>query len=297
MAAWRGLDGFEGRASLRAWLYRIATNRCLNALRDGGRARSRRRPSSRPSRRRRPASASRSGSSRTPTPCSTASPTARRAPRRATRPARRSRSRSSPGCSTCRPRQRAVLVLRDVLGFRAAEVAEMLDISEASVNSALQRARAALETRLPAADRERAPLPRSARERELVGRFADAFERGDVDAIVALLTDDAWLTMPPVPLEYQGPAAIARFLSTVPAGGALRALPAGRDARQRPAGVRVLPAGPAVPGRARHGLLVLTLEGDRDLGAHRVPRHRACSPRSACPGRCPARPAGRRGSR
>jgi RNA polymerase sigma-70 factor (ECF subfamily) len=155
-----------------------------------------------------------------------------------------------------------VLVLRDVLGFRAAEVADILGGSEASVNSALQRARAAFETRLPAGDRERAPLPNSPRERELVGRFADAFESGDVDGIVALLTDDAWLTMPPVPLEYQGPAAIGKFLSTVPAGGALdrfRLVPT--RANGQPAFGFYLKDAQCPIARAT-GLLVLTLEGD-----------------------------------
>jgi RNA polymerase sigma-70 factor (TIGR02960 family) len=161
------------------------------------------------------------------------------------------------------PAQRAVLVLRDVLGFRAAEVARMLDSSETAVNYALRRARAAFETRPPAGDRERAPLPRSPRERELVGRFADAFESGDIDRIVALLTPDAWLTMPPVPLLYQGPAAIAGFLSTVQAGGALERfrLVATRANGQPAFGFYL---------RDRHcpiarasGLIVLTLEGDR----------------------------------
>src|SRR5205823_1456183 len=92
------------------------------------------------------------------------------------------------------PRQRAALVLRDVLGFRTAEVADMLDTGEASVKGALQRARAALGGRLPGPDRDRAPLPSSARERELVGRFADAVESGDIDDVVSLLTDDALIT-------------------------------------------------------------------------------------------------------
>ena len=110
------------------------------------------------------------------------------------------------------PRQRAALVLRDVLGFHTAEVAEMLDSSEASVKGALQRARTTLDQRLPAGGRERAPLPRSARERELVGRFAAAVEEGDIEAAVSLLTHDARLTMPPQPVEYQGRGAIAAFL-------------------------------------------------------------------------------------
>ena len=101
------------------------------------------------------------------------------------------------------PRQRAVLVLRDVLGFSATEVAAMLATTPTSVNSALIRARATIEERRPRAH-DRAPLPRSAQEHELVARFADVFERGDVEPIVALLAEDAWLTMPPEPHEYQG---------------------------------------------------------------------------------------------
>jgi hypothetical protein len=88
----------------------------------------------------------------------------------------------------------------------------MLDTSEVSVNSALQRARATLGS-IGALRRERAPLPRSRHERELVAGFADAFEAGDLDRVLALLTDDAWVTMPPEPFEYQGHDAIAAFLS------------------------------------------------------------------------------------
>ena len=108
--------------------------------------------------------------------------------------------------------QRAVLVLRDALGYRAGEVAEMLETSEASVNSLLRRARAAFESRLPASGRERAPLPNSKLERDIVGRFAETVENGNIDGIVALLTDDAWLTMPPLPHAYQGRHAISAFL-------------------------------------------------------------------------------------
>src|SRR5262249_57356020 len=96
----------------------------------------------------------------------------------------------------------------------AARAAGMLAVSEVSVTSALQRARATLAAQLPAAGRDSAPAPRSARERELTSRFADAFEAADTDRLVALLTDDAWLTMPPEPLEYQGHAAIAEFFQT-----------------------------------------------------------------------------------
>ncbi len=112
-------------------------------------------------------------------------------------------------------RQRVVLVLRDVLGFRAGEVADMLDLSQATVTSALQRARAGLEARMPPV-RERAPAPGSPIERELADRFADAFERGDIEDLIALLSEDAWVTMPPEPFEYQGHDAIAEFLRHAP---------------------------------------------------------------------------------
>jgi RNA polymerase sigma-70 factor (ECF subfamily) len=264
LAAWRGFDRFEGRSSLRAWLYRIATNRCLNALRDAGR-----RPREMPAPDLPP---------EPPEPTRYAEPTwlepypdvlLESVPDSTPGPEARYEAREAialafvAGLQHLPPAQRAVLVLRDVLGFRAAEVADMVDGSEASVNSALQRARAAFEARLPAADRDRAPLPRSTRERELVGRFADAFEGGDVDAIVALLTDDAWLTMPPVPLQYQGPAAIARFLSTVPAGGALERfrLVATRANAQPAFGFYL--KDPRSPIAHASGLIVLTLEGDR----------------------------------
>jgi RNA polymerase sigma-70 factor (TIGR02960 family) len=262
LAAWRGLDRFEGRASLRSWLYRIATNRCLNALRDAGR-----RPREVPA-----------GPALPPEPTRVAEPTwlepypdvlldgvADATPG----PEARYEARETvalafvAGLQHLPPTQRAVLVLRDVLGFRASEAADILEVSEASVNSALQRARAAFETRLPAADRDRAPVPRSPRERELVGRFAEAFESGDVDAIVALLTDDAWLTMPPVPLQYQGPAAIGRFLATVPLGGALERfrLVATRANGQPAFGFYIRDA--SCPIARAAGVMVLTLEGDR----------------------------------
>src|SRR5204862_8039613 len=110
------------------------------------------------------------------------------------------------------PQQRAVLVRRAVLGYRAAETADLLDTTETAVNGLLRRAREAFESRLPAAGRERAALPDSRDERELVGRFAEAVESGDVDSVVVLLTEDAWLTMPPLPHAYQGHEAIASFL-------------------------------------------------------------------------------------
>jgi RNA polymerase sigma-70 factor, ECF subfamily len=259
LAAWRGLEGFEERSSLRAWLYRIATNRCLNLLRDSSR---------RPQEVR-------------PLPFAAPEPTRygetlwlepypdvllEGVPDAAPGPDARYASRETvalafvTGLQRLAPRQRAVLVLRDVLGYRAAEVASMLDTSEVSVSSALQRARATLESAAPIA-RERAPLPRSAHERALVARFADAFETGQVEDLVALLTDDAWVTMPPEPLEYQGREAIAEFLG--------HAFAARREQRHRlvPTRANGQPAfGHYVPdphsGVVRGvGVLVLTLEG------------------------------------
>ena len=161
------------------------------------------------------------------------------------------------------PRQRAVLLLRDALGFRSPEVAGILDSSEASVNSALQRARATMTAVLPDRDRERAALPRSPRERELAQRFATAYADDDIDGVVALLTDDAWFSMPPANLEYQGPAAIASFLTQ---SARYRD---GRRTRLVPTRANGQPAfGCYVPDpRARisplHGILVLTMADDR----------------------------------
>jgi RNA polymerase sigma-70 factor (TIGR02960 family) len=261
LAAWRGLDGFEERSSVRAWLYRIATNRCLNALRDTGR---------------RPQPA-RPAAFEAPEPTRRTEPTwyepypdalLEDLPDVSPGPEARYETRESlalafvAGLQRLPPRQRAVLVLRDVLGFRAAEVAELLDGSETSVNSALQRARAALDGQLPARDRDRAPLPRSPRERELVGRFVDAFENADVDRVVALLTDDAWLTMPPEPLEYQGPAAIAEFYLTRSWWGVRAARLVPTRANGQPAFGYYL-RDPVSPIARANGLIVLTLEGDQ----------------------------------
>ncbi len=154
-------------------------------------------------------------------------------------------------------------MLREVLTFRAAEVAEMLGVTEVSVNRTLQRARQALERTVPPGQRDVAPLPGSREERELVARFTAAFEAGDVPGVVALLTDDALLTMPPEPLEYQGPLAIGQFLSTVPAGGALerfRLVPT--RANGQPAFGCYL-RDPHAPVAHAYGLMVLTLRGNR----------------------------------
>ncbi|HEX6445606.1 MAG TPA: sigma-70 family RNA polymerase sigma factor [Streptosporangiales bacterium] len=257
LAAWRGLATFEERSPVRAWLYRIATNRCLNAMRD-----STRRPQPNP-------------------PVALPAPT-RRAdpvwlqpypdvllddiPDHAPGPESRYEAREATELAFIAalqhlpPRQRAVLVLRDVLGYRTAEVAAMLDVSEVSVKSGLQRARATLRTHLPD-DASRAPAPNSARERELAGRFAEAMARADIAGLVDLLTADAWLRMPPEPHEYQGHAAIAAFLDggAMGRGTPLHVVPT--RANTQPAFGCYLPTPPARIARA-YGLLVLTLDGD-----------------------------------
>ena len=204
LAAWRGLGGFEERASLRAWLYRIATNRCLNALRERGR---------------RPAVEELRGA---PVPSGYVEPLwldpypDDALPDPAPGPEARYEQREATqlafvaGLQHLPERQRAALVLRDVLGFRTEEVATMLDVTPQSVKGALARARTSLHQRVPA--RESAPLPESPAELKLVARFSDAMESGDTAGLIALLSEDARLTMPPLPLEYIGHAAIGEFL-------------------------------------------------------------------------------------
>jgi RNA polymerase sigma-70 factor (ECF subfamily) len=161
------------------------------------------------------------------------------------------------------PRQRAVLILRDVLGFHASEVAEMLQSSEESVTSALKRARGTLQRQLPpSGDREPPPPPNSPAEQELVARLTRAYEIGDVDSVVALLTDDVWVTMPPIPLEYHGRELAARFHTVV-------TFRQGRTWRLVPTRANGQPAfcgyvrDPTAGVLHANGLLVLTLAGDR----------------------------------
>ena len=257
LAAWRGLERFEERATLRGWLYRIATNRSLDALRA-----SRRRPELR--------------MTGVPEPTRRAEPVwlepypdvlLEGVPDHAPGPDARYETKEAialafiVGLQHLPPQQRAVLVLRDVLGFRADEAAEILDSTPHSVNSLLRRARAAFESRLPSAGRERAPLPDSRLERAVIGRFADAVEAGDIRGMVALLTDDAWVTMPPEPYEYQGPAAIGEFLSGREVSrGRLRLVPTRANAQ--PAFGCYLPA-PETEIARPYAMFVLTLEGDR----------------------------------
>jgi RNA polymerase sigma-70 factor (TIGR02960 family) len=261
VAAWQGLPAFEGRASLRTWLYRVATSRCLNMLRSA---------------RRRPQSAGLGVD-----PAVLPEPSGQgevlwlepypdvlldQLPHDAPGPEARYESRESISLAFVRAvqllpaRQRAALILRDVLGFRAAEVAAMLDSSEESVTSALKRARATLDRRL---EREPPPAPGSAAERELVEAFTHAFVAGDVDALVELLTDDVRIAMPPLPLTYDGRDLAARFLAVAFSKRGARTY------RMVPTRANNQPAFGAYaldPGDSAYrsmGVLVLDLTGDR----------------------------------
>ncbi len=216
LAAWQGLAGFEGRASLRTWLYRVATSRCLDALRSA-----RRRPPVSPPPEHmtglQPPEPTRLGELLwlEPYPDALLEGLADSAPG----PEARYEMMESVSLAFITalqqlpPRQRAVLILRDVLGLHAIEAAHILDASEESVTSALKRARAAMDRhQRSSAARETAPPPGSAAERQLVERLTRAFEAADVDAIVALLAEGVRLTMPPLPLEYDGRELAVEFL-------------------------------------------------------------------------------------
>jgi RNA polymerase sigma-70 factor (ECF subfamily) len=262
LAAWQGLGGFEGRASIRTWLYRIATNRCLNALRSA---------------KRRPAKEWDVPEVKPPEPTRLGEivwlepypdallegaisvplgPEARYQQTEAISLAFVTALQVLPA------RQRAVLILREVLGYQANEVAAMLDSTVESVNSALKRARASLQRRLPpTGEREPPPAPNSPAEQALVAKFVRAYESGDVDAVVALLTDDIGISMPPIPLEYQGRDVVARFYASIFRSGRRFDLVPTRANGQPAFGAYLR----APTGRIRHGtgLLVLTLTGDR----------------------------------
>lgn len=248
LSAWQGLGGFEGRSSLRTWLYRIATNRCLNARRASSRRRAKEwdLPSVEP-----PAPTHHGEVFwLEPYPDALLDGVLDASP-----PGPEARYEQSEAVSLAfvtalqvlPPRQVAVLLLRDVLGYHAAEVAEMLEATVDSVNSALKRARAGLERRRPAggagvgsgsasaaaagsvavagspatdlADDASALATASPEENALAVKFAAAYEAADIEAVIALLTADVFTSMPPMPFEYHGRDATAAFLTSILASG------------------------------------------------------------------------------
>jgi RNA polymerase sigma-70 factor (ECF subfamily) len=263
LAAWQGLGTFEGRASVRTWLYRIATTRSLNALRSA---------------RRRPQSGWPPPGVVTPEPTrlgdtpwlepypdilleglsdTAAGPEARYEASEAISLAFITALQRLP------PRQRAVLILRDVLDFPALEVGRMLNTTEEAVKSALKRARATMQHQLgPAGGREPPPPRGSAAEQDVVRRLTLAYENGDVNSLVSLLTEDVLMTMPPIPLEYLGRELVAQFLRAAifRPGTVCRPVPA--RANGQPALVMYLSDQDHGTARAS-GVLVFTLSGSR----------------------------------
>jgi len=218
LSAWRGLDGFEQRSSVRTWLYRIATNRSLDALRAG----SRREPDV--TTRIRgvvPPEPTRYGevSWLQPFPDALLDPADTAPGPEAVIELREAMSLAFvTALQLLPPKQRVVLILRDVLGYRAAEAADILDTTVESVTSALKRARATLDANqdlVAQRGQPSPPEPDSPEERRLLEAYLDAFSRHDVDALVALMTDDVWVKMPPMPYEYHGRDATIVFLRAI----------------------------------------------------------------------------------
>ncbi|MEU6256160.1 sigma-70 family RNA polymerase sigma factor [Streptomyces sp. NPDC047043] len=261
LTAWQSLGGFEGRASLRTWLYRIATNRCLDARR----AASRRAAKEWDVPGVEPPEPTRLGEVVWLQPFPGA--LLEGAVEVSLGPEARYEETESislafvTALQVLPPRQVAVLVLRDVLGFQASEVAGMLDSTVDSVNSALKRARASLQRRLPSvADHPPPPAVGSPAEDAIVAKFVHAWESADVGALVALLTDDVFMSMPPMSFEYQGRDVVARFCAGLFGAGRRFDLVPSR-ANGQPAFGAYLRS----PNGLRHGvgLYVLTLTGDR----------------------------------
>jgi RNA polymerase sigma-70 factor (ECF subfamily) len=261
LAAWRGLGGFEERASVRTWLYQIATNRCLNTLRTASR---------------RPAIQWNVPGVVPPEPTRLGEVTwlepfpdsllADAAGLSLGPEARYEQAEAVclafvTALQVLPPRQVAVLILRDVLGFHATDVAGMLDTTVESVTSALKRARASLERhRRQAGDREPPPAPGSAAEESITASFTSAWQAADIDALVALLTDDVFISMPPIPYEYVGRDLAASFCGSLFGAGRRFDLVPTRANGQPAFGAYV-----RVPGGVRRGagLYVLTLTGGR----------------------------------
>jgi RNA polymerase sigma-70 factor (TIGR02960 family) len=260
LAAWQGLDGFEQRASLRTWLYRIATSRCLNALRSASR---------------RPKSGPPVTGLNLPEPSGLGEvvwlqpyPDLLLEDVPANAPGPEARYQASEAISLAfittvqllPPRQRAVLILRDVLGYSTREVAGMLDSSEPSAASALKRARATLRREL-APSHEPPPRPNSPAEQELVAAFTRAYSTADVQGLVAMLTEDVRVSMPPWPFQYRGHELAAQFHTAVTfrEGRTYRLIPT--RANGQPA-FALYTKDPHALVLHANGLMVLTLAGD-----------------------------------
>lgn len=257
LRAWRRLDTFQGRSTFRAWLYRVATNACLNAL-DHKR---REPPLATPAR-----SANGFHSDVVPhlQPYPDVLLERSAAPdNESPTPEARYELRESVSLAfqvavqLLPPRQRAVLILGDVLGFSAREIADLIGSSVASVNSALQRARGAVRHSGNGTPHRET----NGAGQRLVERFVHAWERDDIDGLVSLLTDAAVLTMPPDALSLVGRAAIAEFFSTVPAGGRIdqiRLVPTAANGQPALAGYHLDPATGIYHAAA---IIVLTVDG------------------------------------
>ena len=261
LAAWQGIGAFEERASLRTWLYRIATNKCLDKRRAASR---------------RPAKEWELPNVVPPEPTRLGEVAwlepypdallegATGAPLGPEARCERNESVSLAFVTALQvlpPRQVAVVVLRDVLGFHADEVAEMLGSSTGSVHSALKRARATLERRrCSGGDGAAAPSPGSASEAAVVEKFVQAWESADLQALVGLLTDDVFVAMPPMPFEYQGRDLVAKFCASIFGAGRLFDLVPTR-ANGQPAFGAYLKAPNGTSNGV--GLYVITLAGER----------------------------------
>ena len=255
LAAWQGLPGFEERSSLRTWLYRIATNRCLNARRAAAR---------------RPAKEWDIPGVEPPEPTrlgevvwlepypDTLLDEGPPGPEARYEQAEAISLAFVTALQVLPPRQVAVLLLRDVLGFHAQEVAGLLGTSVESVTSALKRARAGLQRRPLAAGGPGPAGGGPVQEEAIVAKFVRAWEAADVDALVTLLTDDVFMSMPPIPFEYEGRDVVARFCACLFDGGRRFDLVPTRANGQPAFGAYVR----AADGTSRGaGLYVLTLNG------------------------------------
>src|SRR5262245_38772128 len=244
LRAWRHLDSFEGRSSFRAWLYRIATNVCLAALG------------------KRPEPLTEEPSVLTPYPdawldelsAEADEPGARHDLRASFQRALRGagqRLHAAPPGHLAAPRR------LDVLDFSAKEVAQLLDVSPTSVHSAVRRARATVARRTP----ERTPPPDDV-QRLLVRRYIEAWESVDIPGLVALMREDAVMTMPPDPAVFLGRREIGEFFATVPAGGALDQIPLVPTRANRQPALGAYFPDPEAGVYRPYGVMVLALDGE-----------------------------------